>query len=91
MGCAAISRKNSTLAVVDGTAITEADLTYALYKSHRREDLSSGKTLDISSYIEKLIDERLIIDEALRMGLDRIPEVQEKIEAYHPEIGDETP
>ncbi|MDH4230657.1 MAG: peptidyl-prolyl cis-trans isomerase [Nitrospirota bacterium] len=82
MGCATIAQKDNVLAVVDGTPITESDLAYALNISHRREDLSSAKTLDVSSYMEKLIDDRLIYDEALRMGLDQLPEVRGKMEAY---------
>jgi parvulin-like peptidyl-prolyl isomerase len=61
---------------------SEADLAYALNISHRREDLSSAGSLDVSSYMEKLINDTLIFDEARRMGLDRLPEVQKKMEAY---------
>jgi parvulin-like peptidyl-prolyl isomerase len=82
MGCATLQHEDNVLAVVDDTPITEADLAYALNVSHRREDLSARKTLDISSYIEKLIDDRLIFDEALRMGLDQLPDVRKKMEAH---------
>ncbi|RPI37838.1 MAG: hypothetical protein EHM54_02120 [Nitrospiraceae bacterium] len=82
MGCATVSHKDNVLAVVDEAPVTEADLAYALQISHRREDLSSAGSLDISPYIEKLIDERLIFDEARRMGLDQLPEVREKAKAY---------
>ncbi|NOZ68329.1 MAG: hypothetical protein GXP46_03600 [Deferribacteres bacterium] len=81
-GCASISHKRDILAVVDGEPITEADLEYSLDVAHRRENLSSAGDLNISQYLQKLIDERLIIQEARRMGMDEYPEVQKKIDAY---------
>ncbi len=70
------------LAVVDGEPITEGDLKYSLSISHRKEDLSSAGTLNLSQYVQKLIDDRLIIDEARRMGIDQYPEIQQAIQAY---------
>ncbi len=81
-GCASISQKRDILAVVDGEPITESDLEYSLDVAHRRENLSSAGDLNISQYLQKLIDERLIIQEARRMGMDAYPEVRKKVDAY---------
>jgi parvulin-like peptidyl-prolyl isomerase len=81
-GCASFLQKEKVLAVVDDEPITEGDLKYSLSISHRREDLSSAGTLNLSQYVQKLIDDRLIIDEARRMGVDQYPEIQQAIQAY---------
>jgi hypothetical protein len=73
------------LAFVDGDPVTKGDLEYSLEIAHRREDLSSAKALDISQYVEKLINDRLIIHEARRMGMEEYPAV-----LYPERIGDET-
>ena len=70
------------MAFVDGEPVTKRDVEYALQISHRRDDLSAAKTLDISRYIQQLIDDRLIIHEALRMGMDEFPGVRQKVQAY---------
>ncbi len=82
VGCASVLQKENILAVVDGEPITEEDLKYSLNVTHRREDLSSASALNLSQYVQKLIDDRLIINEARRMVLDQSPEVQQAIQAY---------
>ncbi|MFZ3138934.1 MAG: peptidyl-prolyl cis-trans isomerase [Thermodesulfovibrionales bacterium] len=81
-GCASLSQKEAVLAVVDGEPVTEEDLKYALNIAHRREDLSSAGALNLSQYVQKLIDDRLIIHEARNAGMDQYPEVKQAIEAY---------
>ena len=81
-GCASVLQKENILAVVEGEPITEEDLKYSLNVTHRREDLSSASALNLSQYVQKLIDDRLIINEARRMVLDQAPEVQQAIQAY---------
>ncbi len=80
--CASFSNRTNILALVDGEPVTRDDLGYSLQISHRREDLSTTKQFDLSEYIQKLIDDRLIIQEARRMGLENSPDVQEKIRAF---------
>jgi len=82
MGCASAPKQDNTLAYVDGEAVTRSDLEYLLEIAHRREDLSTAKTLDIPLYMQKVIDDRLIVQEARRMGVEKSPEMQEKIHAY---------
>jgi len=84
-GCASLRsllRGEKVLAVVEGVPITEEDLMYTLQIAHRREDLSCAGVLDLMQYVRKLIDDRLIIEEAYRMGLDQDPQIQQAIGAY---------
>ena len=81
-GCASLQHKEDVLAVVNGEPITEGDLKYSLTIAHRREDLSSAGALNLSQFIQKLIDDRLIIQEARRMGMQDYPEVRQAIQAY---------
>lgn len=81
-GCASVPQKGNVLALVDGEPITGGDLEYSLQVAHRREDLSTTGALDISGYIQKLIDERLIVQEARRMEMDIDPVVRKKVKAF---------
>jgi peptidyl-prolyl cis-trans isomerase C len=81
-GCASVPREGAVLAVVDSEPITEADLRYSLSIAHRREDLSSAGNLNLSEYVRKLVDDRLIINEARTAGMDKYPEVQKAVKAY---------
>jgi peptidyl-prolyl cis-trans isomerase C len=81
-GCASLPQKENILAVVNGEPITEEDLKYSLQIAHRKEDLSSAGELNLSKFVQKLVDDRLIIQEAYRMGMDEYPEVQQALQAY---------
>jgi parvulin-like peptidyl-prolyl isomerase len=81
-GCTSLQPKENILAVVNGEPITGHDLQYSLQISHRRENLSSAGTLNLPQFIQKLIDDRLIIQEARRMGAEDYPEVQQALQAY---------
>lgn len=83
--CASVPKKEKkadVLAIVEGEPITKGDLEYSLEIAHRREDLSSAKGIDITQYVQKLVDDRLIAIEAKRSGVEKYQEVQNKIEAY---------
>lgn len=81
-GCASSSKQELVLAVVDGERVTEEDLKYSLNIAHRREDLSSAGLLDLEEFIQRLIDERLIVHEARNAGVDRYPEVRQAVDAF---------
>ncbi len=81
-GCASLSQKENILAIVNGEHITKDDLKYSLEVAHRREDISSAGTLNLSQFILKLIDDRLIIQEARNMGMEDYPEVQQAVQEY---------
>jgi len=70
------------VAWVDGAPVTEGDLKEALKITHRTEAVRPGEHLDLMDYVNKLIDERLIVQEAYRMGLDKDPWVQNKMHEY---------
>jgi len=83
--CASLTsllQREKVLAVVEGVPITEGDVMYTLQIAHRKKDLSGAGTLDLAQYIQKLINDRLIIEEAYRMGLDQNPQIQQAIRAY---------
>ncbi len=87
LGCASLPpekepEKAGVLALIDGEPVTTGDLEYSLQIAHRREKLSATKKLDIPQYVQKLIDDRLIVQEAFRMGIDRDPVIQGKISDY---------
>ncbi len=75
-------RSKLILAEVNGDQITEDELAYALTIEHRRERLSKTGALDLRGYLEKLIDDKLIVQEAIQMGLDEDPAVKRKIRAF---------
>jgi peptidyl-prolyl cis-trans isomerase C len=81
-GCASLQHKEDVLAVVNGEPITAGDFKYSLTISHRREDLSSAGALNLSQFVQKLIDDRLIVQEARRMGMEDYPEIQQALRAY---------
>ncbi len=82
IGCASVAQKDTVLAIVDGDPITEGDLKYSLTVAHRKEDLSSAGTLDIAHYVNKMIDDKLIVREARTAGMDQLPEIRQAVEAY---------
>ncbi len=82
-GCASVPREGTdALAWVDGEPVTREDLGYSLQIAHRREDLSHAKEFDISQYLQRLIDDRLIVQEARRMGMEDSPDIQKKVQEY---------
>jgi parvulin-like peptidyl-prolyl isomerase len=82
IGCASVGQKDRVLALVDGDPVTEGDLQYSLTIKHRKEDLSSAGSLNISRYVNKLIDDRLLVHEARTAGMDRLPEIKQALETY---------
>ncbi len=82
IGCASLQQQGSVLAVVNGEPITEEDLKYSLTIAHRKEDLSSAGELNLTQYIQKLVDDKLIVQEAQRMGMEDYPEIQQAVQAY---------
>lgn len=85
LGCATVSQRDQrgeVLALVNGIPVTEGDLAYALQVAHRREDLTGAGSLNVSDYMQKIIDDMLVIEEARRMGLEKDTSVVKAVEAY---------
>lgn len=79
-GCG-IARGPQVLAVVDGSPITEQDVVYALNISHRRE-LSKARSLDLDEYMNRIVDDKLIAEEARLMGMNEYPELVGAVDAF---------
>jgi parvulin-like peptidyl-prolyl isomerase len=82
LGCVSFQKKENILALVDNDPITRGDLVYSIQVEHRREGLSSADKLDISQFIQKQINDRLIVHEAYRMGLDKEPGIRNAVRSY---------
>lgn len=81
-GCASTAPRFETAALVDGSPITTDELMYAASIVHRKDDLEKTKRLDFMVYLQKVIDERLIVDEARRMGLEASPSIQKAVQEF---------
>ncbi|UCH82045.1 MAG: peptidyl-prolyl cis-trans isomerase [Nitrospiraceae bacterium] len=81
-GCATVSQKKDIAALVDNDPVTIGDIEYSLQIAHRREGLSQTKSINIPEFVQKVIDERLLVHEAKRMNLDRDPGLIKKVDAY---------
>jgi peptidyl-prolyl cis-trans isomerase C len=81
-GCASLPQREDILAVVNGETITKDDFKYSLQIAHRREDFSHAGSIDIAKFVQKLVDDTLIIQEARRMGMEGYPEVKQALQAY---------
>ena len=83
LSCASIPDKSTNIAAyVDNDPVTIGDIEYSLQVEHRRESMPKTTGINISEYLNKLIDERLLVHEAQRMGLDRHSELIQKVDAY---------
>ncbi len=71
------------VATVDGDPITLKELTRALAGAHeeRTETKEAGKA-EYSSILNRLVTISLMVHEARNMGLDDLPEVKERVEAF---------
>lgn len=84
-GCASVSprgQKEEVMAWVNGEPVTMADVRYALQVAHRREDLSEAGTIDVSDYLQKVINDNLMVQEARIMGLDKTPAFLKAVDEY---------
>ncbi|MEW5800835.1 MAG: peptidyl-prolyl cis-trans isomerase [bacterium] len=72
-GCVSSLRPNSiVIARVNDFPITQADFVEELRQFHlHNRPTAQAKELDIASFLQDMIDRRLIIQEARRMGLDQ--------------------
>jgi hypothetical protein len=73
------------LAVINDDPVTLEDLTNSLASSHEERDpakkLSGGK-IDYDKILERLINVRLIVQEATRIGFDELPEFKSSVEDH---------
>ncbi|HSB35180.1 MAG TPA: peptidyl-prolyl cis-trans isomerase [Nitrospirota bacterium] len=73
------------LAVVNDDPVTMGDLTNALAESHEERDparnLSGGK-IDFAKILDRLINVRLVVQEAVRIGFDEQPEFKASVDDF---------
>lgn len=85
-GCASAGltgEGKNVLATVEGMPVTEEDLYYQLRMAHQmKQEASQAGTLDVTKFIEKIIDDRLIAGEARRMRMGQKPGVKQAVEKY---------
>ncbi len=84
--CPAIAGENSVIAEVNGETIDEKTLndrirTIHRYKPEMRPEGGAGQ-LSISDLIKDMIDERLMIQEALRVELDKSDDFKKKMASF---------
>ena len=78
-GCPSPSQDSSTLAVINGRVITqsELDLRWADLTEARRAHYGQGGK---RQFLDDLITRELLLQEARRLGLDRTPALQERVD-----------
>jgi parvulin-like peptidyl-prolyl isomerase len=83
LSCASIPSESAKIAAyVDNDPITIGDIEYSLQVAHRKEGLSKTEGINISEYLNKVINERLLVHEARLIGMDLNPELIHKVDAY---------
>jgi parvulin-like peptidyl-prolyl isomerase len=78
-----VVRGKKTVALVNGEPITLADFNYALGALHA--EVGDGKRVGAenrSKLLDRLIDTRLVVQEARKIGLDGLPEVKNMVDLF---------
>ena len=75
---------HAPLAVVNGEQITLEDLNKALTSSHEgmADDKKQAAKIDYAKILKRLINVRLILQEAKNIGLDELPETKYLVDDY---------
>ncbi len=75
---------HAPLAVVNGEQITLEDLNKALASSHEgmADDKKQAARIDYAKILKRLINVRLILQEAKNIGLDELPETKYPVDEY---------
>lgn len=81
-GLAGASPNKDAIATVNGQPITEEDLAYELEIDHRVENLSSSGNIHMAKYVDKVIDDVLVMQEARRMGLEDLPGIKRQVDDF---------
>lgn len=76
------SLEPEVLAWVNDEPLTEKELFQSLRTRHQRRSRQTYKTKDFRKLLEQLIDDRLLVQEALRMDMDMDKAVQSELEQH---------
>jgi hypothetical protein len=82
IGCIPELEDDTPLALVNGEPVTYGEFKDELKGIHlRKKEKTEIGPIDMESFLEKLIRKRLFIQEALRTGLDKHPDVIKAVDA----------
>jgi len=70
------------LATVNGEEITDADLKKAFVGKHGGHTTFLGGDTEARRFLDIVINERLLVQEAYNLGIDQDPEVKPKVDAF---------
>jgi parvulin-like peptidyl-prolyl isomerase len=70
------------VAVVNGEPISEAEVNGALGRLHGAESQHKPGGVSVTQFVERAIDDRLMLQDAGRMGLFEQPDVRQAVRAY---------
>lgn len=65
-----------TLAWVNGEIVTSGDIDELLLTSHQSRDMATMRSADLPNFLKKAINDRLLVQDALAMGMDEETPVQ---------------
>ncbi|MCM8808074.1 MAG: hypothetical protein NC926_09105, partial [Candidatus Omnitrophica bacterium] len=75
--------EKEVLAIVNGEPITVKEVMYVIGIEHRREDIERKvKKVDLKSFLNQIIRDKLIIQEAKMMGLETNPWLEAKLNEF---------
>ncbi|MEM2265153.1 MAG: peptidyl-prolyl cis-trans isomerase [Nitrososphaerota archaeon] len=75
--------EKEVLAIVNGEPITVKEVMYVIGIEHRREDIErKAKKVDLKSFLNQIIRDKLIIQEAKMMGLETNPWLEAKLNEF---------
>ncbi len=78
---------NVPVVKVNDESITLKEVRDALIASHEeRSEQTAAQKLDYASILDRLINVRLIVQEAHGMGIDELPEVTDTVSAYEKQL-----
>jgi parvulin-like peptidyl-prolyl isomerase len=78
---------NTPVAVVNDEPITFGDLTRSIASSHTgRTQEATAVRKDYASLLKRIVSTKLIVQEARNIGLDELPEIEEKIDKYSTDL-----
>jgi foldase protein PrsA len=77
-----VTSNDSTLAIVNGEAIYVSELIDELMQLHEGQEETHRGDFEVDRLLTKLINDRLLIQEALLLEMDREPEVSRRVEAH---------
>jgi parvulin-like peptidyl-prolyl isomerase len=80
--CATTSPRDVVLAKVNDEPVTGEDLREEFGRSHRSMEKILGQEAEVRKFLSRIVDRRLLIQEAYRMELQELPEVREGVAKF---------